>query len=245
MTAALLMERGVNELFKNFPLKKHIPLSVRSSVARGLFRYFFVYERDIVDFYKQHAPYKTAIDIGAACGYHTRRLARLSQKVIAIEPINELKNMPSNVEIRKVAVGRIEGVETMSILHSFSDFTNAKFGGSGTLGSIQVKVVPLNSIVTKADFLKIDTEGHEIEILEEAEVMKSLKYLAIEIHGDVANVTQYQKRIFEIIKDFDVFMPNLGRYVTEDDIPIHPAFGHLLCVRRSIGLGHAKKGDEE
>lgn len=203
------------------------------------------YEKDVVNFYQKHAPYGVSVDIGAGVGYHTRKLAKISNRVIAIEPLADLVGMPDNVEIHKVAVGRKYGYKRMSILGTY---TNGSIGASSSLlvrGENQkmVEVVPLDKIVTEADFLKIDTEGYELEILEPSSILDSVNFAVIELH-DVKDLIDYQTRIFRLLKNFQVFASEIKSYVTIDDVPLKERrdrnteqYGNLnnhrlLCMRK-------------
>lgn len=135
------------------------------------------YEKDVVNFYQEHAPYDISVDIGAGIGYHARKLAKLSKKVIAIEPVNDLVDMPDNVEVHKVAVGRKNGVREIGIFdremaEKVGGHLNASFSKVRESRRLkEVRVVPLDEIVTEADFLKIDVEGYELEVLEPSSIL--------------------------------------------------------------------------
>lgn len=199
---------------------------------RFLFDLFF--EKDVVKFYKEHAPYDVSVDIGAGIGVHTRKLARISRKVIAIEPINDLNGVPGNVEVYKVAVGQKREIKEINIIPTELPHKNASFCDP-SLTSEKVQVVPLDDIVTEADFLKVDVEGYELEVLESSSILDSVKYVVIELHNpenSPENVVDYQRRIFRLLKDFRVYTPETS-FVTEKDIPLSKNY-HLLCTRRGI-----------
>lgn len=171
------------------------------------------YERPVVKFYEKHAPYDVAVDVGAGVGFHVRRLAKLSRKVIAIEPIAELRRMPINVEVYRVAVGSGFGRARMRVEGTHVNGTvgaEAKFSDSG---EVEVEVVPLDNIVTEADFLKVDVEGAENEILMSCKLMDSVEYAVIETHEGFD---------YSLLSDFKV-----------EAIKKREDLGHyLLCVRR-------------
>jgi len=182
------------------------------------------YESQVVSFCKKHAPYDVAVDVGAGNGYHTRKLAKLSKKVIAIEPVNVLTNLPNNVSVFKVAVGKKRETKPMEIYEKYSSkgWVNAGFYDFGMRGPKKnVEVLPLDDIVTEADLLKIDIEGYEPEALENASVMNTVKYCILETHN-APNLLTYQKRVFTVLKDFNVFASELGRNVSINDVPLQP-----------------------
>lgn len=184
----------------------------------------FFYERPAQKFYEKYAPYNVSVDIGAGVGFHTKRLARLSKRVIAIEPVNDLTDMPENVEVHKVAVGRRNETRRINFLSgpdAATGLINAGFHGNGITKYHQklVKIIPLDKIVTKADFLKIDVEGYELEVLEPSSIIKSINYAGIELH-DVDNLVDYQTRILNLLKDFRVYAIEINQYVTVNNVPL-------------------------
>jgi len=124
-------------------------------------------------------PGMTMIDVGANIGYHTVYGARLvgpdQGKVYAFEPGDDnlayLKknvhhNKLSNVEIVPCAAGAARRVRNFylrksSNLHSFYADAEAK-----NIKAIKIQEVPLDEIVKeRVDFVKIDVEGAEMEVL--------------------------------------------------------------------------------
>lgn len=230
-------------------LPQHLGGSLDNIWNRLFAQFAGPYEKDVIDFYTKYAPHNVSVDIGAGTGYHTKRLAKISRRVIAIEPANDLVNMPQNVEVHKVAVGRRHEVKEMKIYERWSvGFSNATLStddvylktqhGAKVESLKMVDVVPLDDIVTRADFLKIDTEGYEVEILEPSKLIHTVKYAMIELHP-VSDLVDYQTRIFKLLKNFRVYALELNSYVTIDDVPLRKrstksemADNHrLFCVR--------------
>jgi FkbM family methyltransferase len=140
-----------------------------------------VYEPDILSVIKKHlSPDSVYVDIGANIGQHTLFAAfhlNPKGKVIAFEPIPQLVtqiqesiklNSFTNITLHQVACSNKADVVIL-----WKNPSN--IGGSGfhhadaSLESIVVKTTPADKILMsepKIDFIKIDTEGHELEVLQ-------------------------------------------------------------------------------
>lgn len=122
-----------------------------------------------------------AVDIGAHIGYYTRILSRLvgrSGHVFAFEPCSEnfvvlSKNLSQqqyrNVTVFKKAVGAQNAQAILFISPGHSNHSlNAGFTES--VGQEQVEIIPLDLVleqqrISRVDFIKVDVEGFEIEVL--------------------------------------------------------------------------------
>jgi len=160
-----------------------------------------VYERN----YSIH-PNDIVIDVGANVGIFTVKSSiKVGQagKVYAIEPIEEnfkllknncdVNNLVNVVCIRK-ACGSKSGKAIMlksrsSALHSLKDFGVANIKNSEfSQEEVEVDCETLDNIckelgVSRIDFLKIDVEGAELEVLKGAEEsLKITRNIAMELH---------------------------------------------------------------
>lgn len=163
--------------------KKFLPQSFGGPIDNYWNRIFGEVEEEVIDFYEKHSPYRLSVDVGAGIGYHTRKLAEISEKVIAIEPIKE-PELPKNVEFHKVAVGAERGRRKMKVCGTHRDGSE---GGSSTFdeeGDVEVVVKKLDDIIQSADFLKVDIEGAENEALKGSKLIKNVDYAVIENHGN-------------------------------------------------------------
>lgn len=112
---------------------------------------------------------KVCIDCGANVGKWTRPLAKIFDKVIAIEPdyrafeINKGK-LPKNAEIIHAAVGRESGRAEFSVM---PQMMHSYLGKSPkAIDVVFVKMVQLDEFVNyDVDFVKIDVEGAEVDVL--------------------------------------------------------------------------------
>lgn len=118
-------------------------------------------------------PSDTVIEVGANVGAHTLQLSQLSKEVIAYEPQrlvfqtlcgNLALNSITNVTAINAAVGYSNHVCRVS---SLDPNAPQNFGGVTVTGDSPVfdtvPMVPLPE--TRADFLKLDCEGMELDIL--------------------------------------------------------------------------------
>lgn len=118
-----------------------------------------------------------AFDIGANVGTTASVLARGFDKVIALEPCQEsydilLAEMPHNVVCMMVAATDRTGVVTLNE-SEYSINSGQLTSGDGLsygalLGQRDVPAVTIDELVAESgqpDFVKIDTEGHEVEVL--------------------------------------------------------------------------------
>ena len=130
------------------------------------------HEIETVRFFERNVK-KTdiVVDIGAERGYYTQTFSRLAKKVYAFEPD------PINYKWLYRATHKLENVLVIPIaIYNKTSAMNlsASRPGSG-VGSIvyiignectEVLSMPLSSFPIEADWIKIDAEGAELEILE-------------------------------------------------------------------------------
>lgn len=128
------------------------------------------------------------LDIGANMGCVSQMLSVNNMKVVAFEPQPELvKCLERNFtgEINQFALGSREYKEIMPKYDYSSNgsFGQASLGTSSYLGSIEVDVKTLDSLTfDRVGFIKIDVEGHELEVLKGARntILRDRPYMYIE-----------------------------------------------------------------
>lgn len=129
-------------------------------------------------YWKNRHRFRRAVDIGANLGLHSLIMARCGWKVTAYEPDprhcsllrrNLKLNHIRSVRVQEAAVsncgGRAEFVRVVGNTTS-SHLAGAKSGAYGKLEKFPVRLVAATRAMQGADFVKIDAEGHECEILE-------------------------------------------------------------------------------
>ena len=189
---------------------------------------------------------KVCFDIGANIGnYSLMLLHKTNAKVYAFEPMekpfDELRKIKDQYKdrffIEMIALGNEEGIKKIYAANDKSEKASLEknldklsFIDQNNLKNFNISIKKLDSLNffnknSKVDFLKIDVEGHEYEVLQGAKSFiefNSPKFIQIEI-----NWHQLFKKInlFEfsvILKDYDIFkiLP-FGKNLIQID-PIRP-----------------------
>lgn len=143
---------------------------------------------------------KVAWDVGANIGVTARAMATNFEKVVAFEPCAESycilqDEAPENVEALPFAIGREDGEITLDIdeyainLGELVSPGRPLPGWGSRLGSRTVPCRSLDSLLMHndpPDFVKIDVEGSEIEVLEGGHLLfsKVRPDVVIEIHRE-------------------------------------------------------------
>ncbi len=140
-------------------------------------------------------PYARGVvlDVGANIGTHTLIYAQTAQRVFAFEPqplvfqqlcANLLLNNCQNVTPVQTALSSENGTTTMAIAHP--QYPNSPANGRVGEGEYIVTKHTLDSLrLAHVDFIKIDVEGHELEVLRGARetLRRDRPVLFIEVHG--------------------------------------------------------------
>jgi FkbM family methyltransferase len=133
----------------------------------------------IFAFYAANAKrYEHTADIGANIGLHSVLMAKAGFKVQCYEPdpvtfaqLNQnivLNGVTDQISANQKAVSNKSGVlEFTRVLGNTtgSHLSGAKVNPYGELERFEVEVEQFKKIMTSVDFIKIDVEGHEAEIL--------------------------------------------------------------------------------
>lgn len=125
-------------------------------------------QQDELDIFKKFTDANSVfLDIGANIGTITVAMAKTVKKVYAFEPIpdnlallneNVRLNNLTNVEVHPVALGSKFGKVSM-------ETDSGESGGFSIRGEGDIELVTLDSVHTAPTFMKIDVEGHELEVL--------------------------------------------------------------------------------
>jgi FkbM family methyltransferase len=202
----------------------------------------------------------TVVDIGANIGYYTLLASKLvgeSGKVYAFEPeSNNFADLMENINLNhpnnviplfkavsdKLGEAKLFVSENESGEHSLVQCESRK-----DVHPMPVQTVTLDETVRTADFIKIDVEGHEYNVLEGAErILSNKPTLLIECwpEGILANgITmerfwQYLKNHYEYIYLIDEFQK---KFYQTDLIQImgyykkHGFSANLICTAKALG----------
>ena len=162
----------------------------------------------------------TAIDVGGHCGFWSFYLGGNFKKVYAFEPVEIFrecfkKNIPhGNVELLPVALGNENGFVSMNVE---LENTGATHVSSNTNDLNKVELKKLDDYeLTNVDFIKIDVEGYENQVVLGAKetLLRNKPIIIVEQKGfsDRFNETQFEavdtlksygaKVIDQVVKDY-------------------------------------------
>jgi FkbM family methyltransferase len=122
----------------------------------------------------------TAIDVGAHMGAYSLILSKTCEKVVALEPQEAVRR----VLLRNLRLNKVNNVHVLPFAVSSMSGISVEIVGAGDtarvlLGKGSVITITIDDVVKRffsskgSDFIKIDVEGHELEVLKGA--LKTLK----------------------------------------------------------------------
>ena len=138
--------------------------------------------------YKYVTDFNIAVDVGANVGLWSKHLVEKFDRVIAFEPLEQVysclelnvKNLP--VEINRFALGSV--TDKIEMIYDAKNTGGSYVSEIGT-GSIDIKRMDeLN--LPKFGLLKIDCEGHELEVIKGGEqtILKYKPIVIVEQHPE-------------------------------------------------------------
>lgn len=152
------------------------------------------YEKELLEYFKEYMPTNGIVyDIGANIGNHTLYFSRTlnPKKIYSFEPAKELfetlnfnikVNGFKNIELFNYAVGKEIGEALLNYNHKNTGASNISSDGHEL-----VKSVALDKLkIEKPDFVKIDVEGFEYDVIQGMQkiLQVSSPVLWIEIFSD-------------------------------------------------------------
>ncbi len=145
------------------------------------------------------------IDIGAAFGDFSIFAAKTAKKVYAFDPnLKRIEQMKKNMVLNNIANIKVYGEAVTDLNNLFRE-----------------------KKITKCNFLKIDCEGAEYQILQKAseETLSKVEYIAFEIHLFTKDM---KKRYPELKK----MLEKNGFTLSELENPVHPYLKQLFALRK-------------
>jgi FkbM family methyltransferase len=221
-------------------------LDLREVIDSSLY-FTSTYEVKIDQLFEKYVkPGSTVIDIGANIGLHTLRSALLTGdkgKVIAIEPstwaINKLQrnlalnpNLTEIIDIRQHALG-----ETVVRSVSLGFQSSYRLTGKNEITPEIVDVLTLDLVLeqtklSRTDFIKIDVDGHELQILRGAKgILSGTKPALI-----VEFTPSYSVNDLNELTEIEDYLQSLGYSSYTDDELIVPSVTQHLKL---LPVGHS------
>ena len=153
------------------------------------------------------------VDVGAHCGLYTRKLARLSSKVYAFEPAHRMADLlrrtsASNVSVHEIALSDQTGNAELFVPQGDQELVyglaslEPKLGSRNERGvSINVPTVRLDAIVHQdVAFVKIDVEGHELNVLNGAVELLENSQPVFLVEAEDRHRSEATRSIFEFFE---------------------------------------------
>ncbi len=163
------------------------------------------------------SDYGVAVDIGANVGLWSRDLAIKFARVVAIEPVVEFqeclrRNVPmENIEIWPIALGTEDTTIDMIITEGNTGHSHIN---KDSVGSGKVEMKRLDSLdFDRIDYMKIDCEGYEMQILKGGEnTLRTHQPIIVveqKLHTDTGITKETQYGCVDLLKSWGA--KELGR----------------------------------
>jgi len=165
--------------------------------------------------YKYIKKFDVAIDVGANLGLMSRRYSETFKSVYSFEPVKSLfeclqKNLDdkNNITFFNYGLGEEENNVTISNLNDLDNFNSGNWSivdfqnVKDRIISEEIKIKTLDSFGLKPDFIKIDVQSFELEVLKGSlkTIDKYSPVLQIEIQG---KLKQESNPIWKILQDYN------------------------------------------
>lgn len=138
-----------------------------------------------------------AFDVGANIGQAAAVLSKHFERVVSFEPCEESAfvlrgEKPSNVEVWPVALSDHDGEvvldETLNSIKTGQLTTGTGLGWGPIVGERSVYCMTIDTVVAQVgapDLVKVDTEGHEVQVLRGAKGLISARgtVFLVEVHS--------------------------------------------------------------
>lgn len=192
----------------------------------------------------------TFVDVGANLGIWSISMSSIFKNIIAFEPSPRNRecleeNLKNRGEIRPFAVSNVEGVAYFSdAVKNCGDSKLVNPEASTKRKQYQVDLVKLdNQNITDCSLIKIDVQGHELQVVQGAEqlITEQQPWVIFEINEDIDEICNFfESKNYEMIinksKRVFIFAPKEGKNKPIDDSAFGRWFGpgpykKLLKVR--------------
>lgn len=189
-------------------------------IGAALARYGEYSESEVAMWRDLLEPNALAADVGANLGAHTVALASLVPQgmVFAFEPLwylhalalgNVARNGHANVRTFHAAAGAEPGQLTIPAMDYTIQGEHANYGGMSMLGHAtgnQVQVLRLDDVCQRLDFIKVDVEGMEWQVLQGAQriIEQHTPILYVENNPEAGRpdlISEQQTRLIDQIQE--------------------------------------------
>jgi len=153
------------------------------------------------------------VDVGANCGLYTRRLARLSRQVHAFEPSQQMARLlrrtsARNVSVHEIALSDHDGDAELFIPQGDDGLVyglaslEARADPSAKTVSAQVPIARLDAVINQdVAFVKIDVEGHELNVLNGAVELLERCQPVFLVEAEDRHRAEATRSVFEFFRD--------------------------------------------
>lgn len=178
-------------------------------LGKGLFKYGEFSEGEVKLFRMMIQKSHVVCDVGANIGAHTLVFSKLASQVYAFEPIptnfNCLAGMVAlndlrNVTLRQVGISDHDGI--MAYMDLNFDMDGNNFGAAPLEKFKGERGVPVYKLETPCNFLKVDVEGMEPEVLRGATDMIKDCQPALYVESDR---TERYEELYDLIKSLGYY----------------------------------------
>ncbi len=195
-------------------------------------------------------------DIGANIGVVTNWFAHRCQHVHAFEPHpdnfekiksqKKLRNM-NNITVHDIALGKEKSRMQLHVKEFHGHHSLGDVVSSQTVGKIEVNVRTVDAIseelkIDKINFMKIDVEGFESDVLRGASRLlqnKKIDYILFELQDTILHsINRTSKEVFQIIFDAGYQIIDLNGNSIVDSTSTISNGDYLACLD---GIATAKK----
>ncbi len=155
-------------------------------------------------------PGAVTVDVGANCGLYTRKLARLSRQVHAFEPAPKMADLlrrtsASNVSVHEIALSDQPGSAELFTpqgdhepVYGLASLESNVVRSSERIRSTTVPTARLDAVIKQdVAFVKVDVEGHELNVLHGAEELLEQSQPVFLVEAEDRHRTDATRSIFE------------------------------------------------
>jgi FkbM family methyltransferase len=153
------------------------------------------------------------VDVGANCGLYTRQLARLSRQVHAFEPSGQMARLlrrtsAPNVSVHEIALSDHNGDAELFIPEGDNGLVfglaslEPRADSSTKLVSTHVPTARLDAVIDQdVAFVKIDVEGHELNVLNGAVELLDRCQPVFLVEAEDRHRAEATRSVFDFFRD--------------------------------------------